>query len=103
MAKGLQFVSDKVRGSVLETKKMIGIGNVCDVILANGELRAGDEIVLGGLNGAFVTKIKSILLPSTLQEMRVKGEYRSVPVALQQQMSEFRQQIWRTPSRLQKF
>jgi len=80
MAKGLQFVSDKVRGSVLETKKMIGIGNVCDVILANGELRAGDEIVLGGLNGAFVTKIKSILLPSTLQEMRVKGEYRSVPV-----------------------
>jgi len=79
MAKGLQFVSDKVRGSVLETKKMVGIGNVCDVILANGELRAGDEIVLGGLNGAFVTKIKSILLPSTLQEMRVKGEYKTVP------------------------
>jgi len=79
MAKGLQFVSDKVRGSVLETKKMVGIGNVCDVILANGELRAGDEIVLGGLNGAFCTKIKSILLPSTLQEMRVKGEYKTVP------------------------
>jgi len=79
MAKGLQFVSDKVRGSVLETKKMPGIGNVCDVILANGEIRAGDEIVLGGLHGAFVTKIKSILLPNTLQEMRVKGDYKPVP------------------------
>jgi len=80
MRKELQFVSDQVEASVLEVNKQEGLGNVVDVILANGELREGDEIVLSGVEAPIHTKIKALLLPAEHgQEMRVKGNFKQVP------------------------
>jgi len=79
MTKGLQFVSENVTAAVLEVKKMEGIGNVMDVILANGELRQDDEIIMSGLDGPIHTPIRALMLPNAAQEMRVKGQFKSVP------------------------
>jgi len=40
-----------------------GHGTSIDVVLKNGELWAGDTIVLAGFNGPIVTKIWALLTP----------------------------------------
>eukprot|EP01126_Amoeba_proteus_P034745 TRINITY_DN3473_c0_g2_i12.p1 TRINITY_DN3473_c0_g2~~TRINITY_DN3473_c0_g2_i12.p1 ORF type:complete len:366 (-),score=97.10 TRINITY_DN3473_c0_g2_i12:106-1203(-) len=53
-----------------------GRGTTIDVILANGELNRGDEIVVCGMNGeAIVTRVKALLTPPPMSELRVKSEY----------------------------
>merc|ERR1719394_1291925 len=66
--------------TVLECKKVPGHGFIVDVILSDGTLRRGDTIVFCGQNGAIVTKIRSLLQPSKLQDLRVKSEYTDHPV-----------------------
>jgi translation initiation factor 5B len=58
---------------VLEVKTMEGLGTTVDVVLINGILREGDRIVVCGLGGPIVTRIKSLKTPQVLKEMRVKG------------------------------
>ena len=57
-------------GSVLEVKEEVGIGKTLDVLLLNGSFRKGDAIVLAGMNGTIETKIRSLLLPKPLDEIR---------------------------------
>lgn len=52
---------------------MEGLGTTVDVVLINGTLREGDRIVVCGLGGPIVTRIKSLKTPQVLKEMRVKG------------------------------
>ena len=58
---------------VLEVKTMEGLGTTVDVVLINGTLREGDRMVVCGLGGPIVTRIKSLKTPQVLKEMRVKG------------------------------
>jgi translation initiation factor 5B len=58
---------------VLEVKTVEGLGTTVDVVLMNGTLKEGDRVVLCGLSGAIVTRIKSLKTPQPLKEMRVKG------------------------------
>lgn len=44
-------------------------------MLVNGRLKVGDTIVLAGFNGPIVTKIRALLTPQPMKEIRVKGEY----------------------------
>jgi translation initiation factor 5B len=61
--------------TVLEVKKISGVGTTVDVVLVNGKLSVGDTIVLAGFNGPIVTKIRALLTPYPMKEIRVKGEY----------------------------
>lgn len=58
------------RGIVLEVKEEIGLGPSANVILIDGTMHHGDTIVFGKRDGAVVTKIKALLLPKPLDEMR---------------------------------
>jgi translation initiation factor 5B len=53
---------------------MEGLGTTVDVVLVNGTLREGDRIVVCGLGGPIMTRIKALKTPQVLKEMRVKGQ-----------------------------
>eukprot|EP00879_Flechtneria_rotunda_P029724 GHRR01032167.1.p1 GENE.GHRR01032167.1~~GHRR01032167.1.p1 ORF type:complete len:533 (+),score=163.22 GHRR01032167.1:1023-2621(+) len=71
--------------TVLEVKTMEGLGTTVDVVLVNGTLREGDRIVVCGLGGPIVTRVKSLKTPQVMKEMRVKGalvEHKEVKAAI---------------------
>ncbi len=58
------------RGVVLEVKEEPGLGTVMAVILYDGVIRRNDEIVVGGLEGPVVTRVRALFMPKPLDEMR---------------------------------
>jgi translation initiation factor 5B len=70
MAKKLERHEGPAKGIVLEASEETGLGPSANVILLDGTLRHGDIVVLGKRDGAVATKIKAILLPKPLDEMR---------------------------------
>jgi len=65
-------VSSLAKGTVLEVKEEKGLGTTLDVIIYDGGLNVNDTIVVGGIDGAIVTKVRSLLEPVPLMEMREK-------------------------------
>uniref|UniRef100_A0A7S1TEJ9 Eukaryotic translation initiation factor 5B n=1 Tax=Compsopogon caeruleus TaxID=31354 RepID=A0A7S1TEJ9_9RHOD len=61
--------------TVLEVKAIEGLGTTIDVVLTGGKLKEGDRIVVCGLDGPIVTRIRGLLTPHPMKEMRVKGQY----------------------------
>lgn len=59
--------------SVLEVKVEEGIGTTLDVILVNGVLHVNDTIVVASMNGPIVTKIRALMTPEPMKELRVKS------------------------------
>lgn len=70
-------VSEIARGSVLEVKEMRGLGTTIDVILYDGTIRKGDYLIIGGKE-PIITRIKVLLRPRPLQELRVEKQFESV-------------------------
>jgi translation initiation factor 5B len=60
--------------TVMEVKVVEGLGTTVDVMLVNGELNAGDTVIMCGLNGPIQTTIRALLTPKKMQDMRVKNE-----------------------------
>jgi len=58
LEKNLKVVKGAGKGTVLEVKEVKGIGIVLDIILYEGSLKKGDEIVIGGLDKPIITKVK---------------------------------------------
>jgi len=58
------------KGSILEVKEERGLGTTLDVILYSGSIKRGDTVILSGLNGPIETKVKALLKPKPLDEMR---------------------------------
>lgn len=61
---------EQMQGTVLEVREEKGFGATIDVILYTGRIRTGSEIVLGGKNGIIKTKVRALLKPKPLEEMR---------------------------------
>ena len=64
------------KGTILEVKEEKGLGSTIDVILYDGMLKQNDIIVIGGINGPIVTKIRALFEPKPLSEMKdIKAKY----------------------------
>jgi len=48
------------KGVVLEVKKEKGLGLCLDVIVYDGSIKKGDKIIVGGIGGPIVTKVKGL-------------------------------------------
>lgn len=72
------LLTPKLNCTILECKKQHGLGNVIDVIISDGTLKKGDTIVVCGMNGPIRTQIRSLLVPSTIQDLRARGKYVNV-------------------------
>ncbi len=66
-------VSGPGRGSILEKKEEKGLGTTIDVILYNGELKTNESVAFATANGIAVGRIRALLKPKPLQEMREAG------------------------------
>ncbi len=58
------------KGTILEIKEERGLGKTLDIILYSGTLRRGDTVALGTRGAPVITKIKAILKPKPLDEIR---------------------------------
>ncbi len=67
--------SDNFEATILEVKPIPGLGTTIDVILVNGTLKRGDNIVLCGINGPITTTVKDILTTQPMKELRIKSPY----------------------------
>lgn len=65
-------------GTVLEVKEEVGLGTTLDVILYDGELNVGDTVVVGSLGNPIVTKIRALLKPRPLSEIRAEEKFKQV-------------------------
>ncbi|MHA1289147.1 MAG: translation initiation factor IF-2, partial [Candidatus Thorarchaeota archaeon] len=70
-------LSNECRGVILEVKEVKGLGKTIDVIIYDGVARKGDYLVIGGKE-PIVTKIKSLLKPRALKEIRVEKQFETV-------------------------
>lgn len=63
-------VSGQTAGTILEVREDLGLGVNINVILYDGILREGDTIVIGGKHGPITTRVRAILMPKPLDEIR---------------------------------
>lgn len=70
MKERLTVSEGPARGAVLEVREETGLGTTLDTIIYDGILRKTDTIVVGGLDGVIVAKIRALLQPKPLDEIR---------------------------------
>lgn len=66
----LHIESGPGMGSVLEVKEEVGLGKTIDAIIYNGTIKTDDKIVIGTKDEPIVTRIKALLKPKPLDEIR---------------------------------
>ena len=70
MKERLKVSKGPAKGAILEVREETGLGITLDTIIYDGVLRKTDTIVIGGLDGVIVTKIRALLQPKPLDEIR---------------------------------
>ncbi len=75
----LTYTDGPARGAILEVREETGLGVTLDTIIYDGVLKKTDTVVIGGLEGVIVAKIRALLQPKELDEIRDPRE-RFVPV-----------------------
>jgi translation initiation factor 5B len=70
LKKRLQTTKGPAKGTVLEVKEEPGLGLTINTIIYDGLLRKDDLIVVGGKEKPIVTRIRAILVPKPLDEIR---------------------------------
>ncbi len=70
LKKRLQTTEGAAKGSVLEVKEEPGLGLTLNAIVYDGTLSKDDLVVVGGRNGPISARVRAILVPKPLDEMR---------------------------------
>jgi len=70
MKKRLTVEPGKSYGIVLEVKEEPGVGPVADLILINGSITVGDDLVMVTREGSIKAHVRGLLMPKPLDEMR---------------------------------
>jgi len=70
LKKRLQTTKGAAKGTVLEVKEEPGLGLTLNTIVYDGILQKDDLIVVGGKEKPIVTRIRAILVPKPLDEIR---------------------------------
>lgn len=65
-------------GTVLEVKEERGLGTTIDVVVYNGTIQRGDQIVVGGVDSPIVTDVRALLQPRALEEIRAENQFEQV-------------------------
>jgi translation initiation factor 5B len=66
----LTTTAGPAQGTVLEVKEEPGLGVTIDAMIYDGSIKVDDEIVLAGRNGVIRTRVRALLLPKPLDEIR---------------------------------
>jgi len=67
------------KGTILEVKEEKGLGTTIDSIIYDGKLRVNDTLVIGNIGEPLVVKVRALLEPAELAEMREKkSKFRNV-------------------------
>ncbi|WP_406657030.1 translation initiation factor IF-2 [Methanolobus sp. ZRKC2] len=66
-------------GTVLEVKEEKGLGTTIDVILYDGTLKKGDTVIVGSLGKPIQTKVRALLKPRPLTEIKAEEKFKQVP------------------------
>lgn len=64
------------KGTILEVKEVKGLGTTIDVILYDGIIKKGDELIIGDPTNLIVTKVKALLKVNPMKEMRVEKQFK---------------------------
>jgi len=72
-----QYMKDRLhvsegpaKGAILEVREETGLGTTLDTIIYDGVLKKTDTVVIGGLDNVIVAKIRALLQPKPLDEIR---------------------------------
>ncbi|MFX1574692.1 MAG: translation initiation factor IF-2 [Promethearchaeota archaeon] len=66
----LKFSEGAAKGVVLEVKKEKGQGKTMDVLIYDGIINKGDVFIVGGLEHPIKSKVRALLTPKPLDEIR---------------------------------
>ncbi|MBI4896654.1 MAG: translation initiation factor IF-2 [Candidatus Aenigmarchaeota archaeon] len=69
--------STKTEGMILEVKEVTGLGKTIDVIIYNGVIEQNQYLIIGGI-APTITKIKALLVPESLRDMRTEKKFHPV-------------------------
>ncbi|KAM1657108.1 hypothetical protein ACFXTN_041444 [Malus domestica] len=69
----LKTMVEKLTFSSKMVKVTEGHGTTIGIVLVNGVLHEGDQIVVCGMQGPIVTTIRALLTPHSMKELHVKG------------------------------
>ncbi|XP_014757754.2 eukaryotic translation initiation factor 5B [Brachypodium distachyon] len=67
---------DTVECTVLEVNEVKDLGATIDVVLINGVLHQGDQVIVCTEQGPVTTVIKDLLTPHPMKELKAKGIYK---------------------------
>jgi translation initiation factor 5B len=70
MKERLRVSSGPAKGAILEVREETGLGTTLDTIIYDGVLKKTDTVIVGGLDDVIVAKIRALLQPKALDEIR---------------------------------
>jgi translation initiation factor 5B len=70
MVKQLESSEDAGEGAVLEVVEETGLGPTINAVISEGVVRVGDRVAVLGRDGPMTFKVRALLMPKPLDEMR---------------------------------